>query len=134
MLKPTFLNICFSIFLKYLIFYLLLMAINNEFKLLQFSNIRNGQDLFYYLWLVLFFPIVDIILFSIPVYFSLKIKTAIGFSLVIGLILFLEYSIYAYFTSQKTFNKDALIKTFISIILLLLFFYKHIALKFKINN
>ena len=73
-------------------------------------------------------------MFSIPVYFSLKIKTAIGFSLVIGLILFLEYSIYAYFTSQKTFNKDALIKTFISIILLLLFFYKHIALKFKINN
>lgn len=27
------------------------MIVNNEFKLLQVNNIKNGQDLFYYLWI-----------------------------------------------------------------------------------
>ena len=132
-MKPTFLNVCGYLFLRCIIFYCVLMIVNNDFKLLQLSNIKNGQDLFYYLWIVLFFPVVDIFLFSIPIYFSLKIKNVISFILVIGLILLIEYSIYAYFTSQFFFNKDAFIKIIISGILLWVFFYKHIISMFKEN-
>ncbi len=133
MLKPTFSNICISIILKYLIFYILIMVINNEFKLLQVSNIRNGQDLFYYLWIVLFFPIVDMILFATPIYFSFRANKSLNFIISIIAILLFEYFIYAYFTSQKLFNRDAFFKVIISIIVLLVFFYKNIALKFKLN-
>ncbi|GAA4161058.1 hypothetical protein GCM10022217_26110 [Chryseobacterium ginsenosidimutans] len=130
MLKPTFLNICISIILKYLIFYILLMVINNEFKLLQINNIRNGQDLFYYLWIVLFFPIVDIILFATPLYFGFKAKKSLIFVASIIIILLIEYIIYAYFTSQKMINQDALFKILISSITLLIFFHKTIRSKF----
>lgn len=130
MLKPTFLNIFFNVFLKFLIFYLLLMVTNKEFKLLQLSNIRNGEDLFYYLWLVLFFPIVDMILFSIPLYFSLKTKKTLIFLIGIIAILLIEYFAYTYFTSQKLINRDAFLKVIINAFLLTLFFYKTIRLKF----
>jgi ABC-type Na+ efflux pump permease subunit len=129
MLKPTFLNICISIILKYLIFYILLMIINDEFKLLQVNNIKNGQDLFYYLWIVLFFPIVDMILFATPLYYSLRAKSLFS---VLGIvtILVIEYFIYAYFTSQKVFNQDAFLKMIISMIVLIIFFHKTIKSKF----
>jgi hypothetical protein len=133
MLKPTFSNICISIILKYLIFYILIMVINNEFKLLPVSNIRNGQDLFYYLWIVLFFPIVDMILFATPIYFSFRANKSLNFIISIIAILLFEYFIYAYFTSQKLFNREAFFKVIVSIIVLLVFFYKNIDLKFKLN-
>jgi C4-dicarboxylate transporter len=106
------------------------MVTNKEFKLLQLSNIRNGEDLFYYLWLVLFFPIVDMILFSIPLYFSLKTKKTLIFLIGIIAILLIEYFAYTYFTSQKLINRDAFLKVIINAFLLTLFFYKTIRLKF----
>lgn len=131
MKKPTYLNICINIFLKYLIFYLFLMILNDDFKLLQLNNIRNGEDLFYYIWIVLFFPILDIILFSAPLYFSFKIKKGTYFILSILLIIFIEYFLYAYFTSQKVLNQDAFLKIIISIALLFTLFYRDIFNKFK---
>lgn len=133
MLKPTYLNICISIFLKYFIFYAFLMVLNDDFKLLQVNNIRNGQDLFYYMWIVLFFPILDIMLFSVPLYFSLKIKKRAYFILSIVLIILIEYFLYAYFTSQKALNQDAFIKILISIVLLFCLFYRVIFNKLKEN-
>ena len=130
MLKPTFLNICISIFFKYVLFYILLMVINDDFQLLQINNIKNGQDLFYYLWIVLFFPVVDIILFALPIYFSFNAKKHINYVLYIIPILTIEYFIYAYFTSQKIINQDAFFKVIISFILLLVLFHKTIRLKF----
>lgn len=106
------------------------MVVNNEFKLLQINNIKNGQDLFYYLWIVLFFPLVDIILFATPLYFSFKAKRFLIFVSSIIIILLIEYIIYAYFTSQKMFNQDALFKMLISLITLLVFFHKTIRSKF----
>lgn len=124
MLKPTFLNIFINILLKYIIFYILLMIINNEFKLLQINNIKNGTDLFYCLWIVLFFPIVDMILFATPLYLGLKSKKLLNFILIVIIVFLIEYFIYAYFTSQKLVNRDAYFKVVISIILLGIFFYK----------
>lgn len=125
MLKPTFLNICISIFIKYLIFYVFLMIANNSYKVLNFNNIRNGQDAFYYLWIMLFFPILDMIIFSTPLYYSFKLKNKYLFTVLIIGILFIEYFIYAYFTSQKTYSFDGLMKVIIALLVLLIFFYKN---------
>ena len=78
---------------------------------------------YFFLWIVLFFPILDIILFAIPLYFSLKAKTLI-FVISIIIILLIEYLIYAYFTSQKLFALDSLLKVIVNILLLFIFFYK----------
>lgn len=106
------------------------MLLNKEFKLLQISNIKNGQDLFFYLWIVLFFPVVDMLLFAIPLYFSLRTKKTLNFVISIIAILLVEYFVYAYFTSQKLINRDALLKVIVSIIVILTLFYKTIRLKF----
>lgn len=129
MLQLNKLNICVSIILKYFIFYILLMFINKEFKLLEISNVKNGQDLFYYLWVVLFFPILDMILFAIPLYFSFKAKIFI-FVISTFVILLIEYLLYAFFTSQKLIDRDAFLKIIINVFVLYFFFYKVIRLKF----
>ena len=126
--RPTYSRICLSILLKYLFFYTILMVLNNDFKLLQINNIHDGGDLFYYLWIVLFFPIVDFILFSAPLYLSFKIKYFVNFTCVFVLILIVEYFVYAFFTSQKIYSRDSLIKVIINIIVLFIMFRK------KINN
>lgn len=124
MLAPKIQNICVSVFVKYLIFYLILMISNNSFKLLHIGYVKNGIDLFYYLWIVLFFPIMDLILFSVPLFFILRLKNYLYFFLGLLLVLLAEYFIYTYFTSQKVFNQDALLKVVISFITFFLLFYK----------
>ncbi len=130
MLKPSFLSLSISVFLKYFIFYLSLMIINKEFKMIDLSNLRNGQDLFYFLWLVFFFPIIDIIMFAIPLGLSFKIKNRLLFLINIIAILLIEYFTYVYFTSHKLVNRDAFLKVIINILLLSILFYKTIRLKY----
>lgn len=131
MIKPTFLNVCISILISYIIFLVIPMIINEDYRLLEFSNIRSGQDLFYYLWIVLFFPIVDIILFSVPLFYSFKIKKIFVFILVIIAVYIFEYLIFTYFTSQKIYDEDGLQKVIIGLVLFFIFFYKSIFNKFK---
>lgn len=131
MLKPKFLNIVIYIFIKYLIIFLLFMIKENSFKLLELNNIRNGEDLFYYLWIVLFFPIVDIILFSVPLYYCLKTKNKIYFVLSLLTIFSIEYLMNVYFTSQKVFDVDVFLKVIIGLILFFIFFYRSIFNTFK---
>ena len=126
MLKPIFINVCISIFLSFIIFLGFRMIINEDHRLLEFNSIRNTQNLFYYLWIVLFFPIIDIVLFSVPLYFSLEIKNNLAMIISLLCIFIIEYSIYVYFTSQKTFDEDGLHKVIISILIFTFFFYKTI--------
>lgn len=129
MFKPKYLNVVLYTFIKYIIIFSFFMIKDNSFKLLQFNNIRNGQDLFYYLWILLFFPIIDIILFSAPLYFGLKSKKKIIFLLSLILIFSIEYLMNVYFTSQKIFDKDVLLKVLIGMLLFIIFFHKIIRSK-----
>lgn len=76
--------------LQYVIFYTVLMFLNNDFRLLQINAIQNGIDFFYYLWIILFFPIVDMLLFSVPIDRIFSIKSVYNFFVVMILILLLE--------------------------------------------
>ena len=124
MLRPNFINVCISVFVSSIIFLIIPMIMDGDYRLLEFNNIRNGQDLFYYLWIVMFFPIIDIILFSLPLYFGLKIKNKFLVAISLFTIFSIEYFIYVYFTSHQVFDEDGLQKVIISMIIFAIFFYK----------
>lgn len=128
MFKPSFLNIVLYIFIKYFTFYLFMMFKNDNFYLIN-PGIRDGADLFYYLWLFLSFPIVVSILFSVPIYYSFKLKKLIYFILIGIIILSIEYYAYTYFASQLNLW-NGIYNIIISIILFIIFFHKTIRSKF----
>lgn len=132
--KPKFLNVVFYMFIKYLIIFFLFMVKDKNFKLLELNNIRNGQDLFYYLWIILFFPIIDVILFSAPLYYSLKTKNKVYFVLSLLAVFSIEYLMNVYFTSQKIFDKDVFLKVIVGVIIFLIFFFRSIFIKFRVTN
>lgn len=129
MLNLRTINIFLYFLIKYVIFFFILMLLNNDFTLLKISNIKTGEGLFIYLWMILFFPIIEMILFSIPIYNAFKVNKFIIFLLIITITMIIEYFLYVYLTTQHLFDRDAMIKTSISILLLLIFFYKRIPLR-----
>jgi len=125
MLKPTLLNILIFWLAKYFVLYVLLMLKNNNYVLLKINEIKNEEDLFYYLWLFLFLPIVSMILFSTPLYFSFKVKGIFSFLLIIFGVLILEYISYTWLASQSDFT-NGFYNGIICVILILVLFYKKI--------
>lgn len=94
--------------LKNLIFFLVLAFKGNRFTKLVIDRSENSYELIrnsmgYILWILLFSLLLTI-LFTIPVYFSLKIKKNVYFYLLMFLLILLDYSIYLYFTSQAYFQ------------------------------
>lgn len=130
MLRPAFKNILLFFFIKYFIFYILLMFKNKDYSFIQINKLRNSEDVFYYLWVFLFLPIVSIILFSAPIYFTFKVKRGGYFLTLIGIIFIAEYILYTLLASQADLI-NGVYNEIISILILLLFFYKHISFKFK---
>jgi len=131
MLKTTILNILLYFFVKYMAFYTFLMFKDSNFKLLNVNNIKNGADLFYFLWLLLFLPVVCMIIFTALLYFSFRVKNAVYFFLIIGVTFIAEYFLYVYLTSQKQIDINGVYNGILSILFLLLFFFKHISVIVK---
>lgn len=128
MIKSNFLNILFYILIKYLVFYIFMMFKNDNYYLIN-PGIRDGADLFYYLWMFLFFPVLIFILFSIPIYYSFKIIKCSYFVLVNLIVLGIEYCLYTYLASQLDFS-NGIYNMIISVILFLILFQEPIKAKF----
>jgi len=133
MFKTTFKNIIVFFFVKYFLFYVFLMFKNNDYTLIQINSFRNGEDVFYYLWLFLFLPVLCSIIFSAPMYFTFKVKNGIYFILLLSAILIAEYFLYTYWASQADLM-NGVYNGIISLLLLILFFFKHISLLFSQNK
>ncbi len=131
MLRPVFKNILLFFFVKYLLFYILLMFKNNDYSLVQLNKLRNFQDVFYYLWIFLFLPITCVIIFSAPIYFSFKLKNELLFVTLVVTVFVAEYFIYVYFTSNKYLDVNGIYNGILSFILFFLFFRNYIFPKFK---
>jgi hypothetical protein len=127
MFKNSFKNIILYIFVKYLIFYVVLMFKNNNYMLIRIDELKTGGDWFYYLWIFLYLPIVSTILFSVPIYFSFKLKKNLLFTLLIGAVFIAEYFLYTYLAST-TDRMNGVYLEIIGILIFLLFFYRHIVL------
>lgn len=133
MLRPSFTTILLYWFLKYTVFYILMMFKNKNYALIMVNDLKTKEDLFIYLWMFLFFPIVCMILFSIPMFYSFKAKAFIYFVLAIIAILLAEYFIYTYLASQ-TDLMNGVYNGIISILFLVFFFFRYISNFYKLNQ
>lgn len=132
MLKPISRNILFYFLVKYVIFYIFMMFKNSNFYFVN-PGIKNGGDLLYYLWLFLFLPVLCMLIFSVPLYFAFNRKKGIYFILITSAFLVSEYFLYTYFASQMNLM-NGIYNGIISLLLLLLFFFKSIRKMFNQTN
>jgi hypothetical protein len=128
MLKPNVINVIAFFFIKYVTFYIFLMLLNQNYSFIRIDQLRTGQDVFYYLFLFLFLPVVMTVLLILPVYLSFKIKNIFGFSTVFLIVLALECVIYTWSTSQRI-TLYSFYNLMVSLIVFCVFFYKAIILK-----
>ena len=126
-MKPFFKNIVLYIFLKYLAFYVFMMFRNNNYTLIRVNELKTFGDLFYYIWIFPYMPVIITILFSVPIYYSFKLKKIYVFLLLIAAVFVAEYFLYTYWASQLDLM-NGVYNAIISIILFILFFYRHIVL------
>lgn len=126
MFKPTFIFVLLYILIKYLAFYAFLMLKNGNYSFLQIGDIKNGEDLFYYLWLLLFMPVICIILFSVPLYFSFRLKKTIYFVSLVSFVFIAEYFLYTYLASTSNLM-NGVYNGVISLAFFVLFFYTSIS-------
>ncbi|MBC6492286.1 hypothetical protein BC349_14590 [Flavihumibacter stibioxidans] len=130
MLKPSFVNILLYLLLKYMLVYAIFMLVTNNFKMLQIQNIKNGSDLFYYLWIISLIPVINMILFSAPLFLAFKAKRRIYFLVLVGLVIVAEYFVYVYFTSQKHIDVRGVAIELIGLVVFYLCFFRSINLIF----
>lgn len=126
MLKPTTQKIILFWFVKYLVFYIFMMFRNNNYALIQIDELRSCEDIFYYLWIFLFFPIFCTILFSLPICYSFKVKHLAYFFIIIAFTLIAEYIFYTWAASQSDLI-NGLYNGIISVLFFLLFFKRSIS-------
>ena len=129
MFKPSIKNIVIFFFLKYLLFYVFMMIKNNDYTLIDIKSLRNDGDLFFYLWIFLFLPVVCSILFFAPIYFAFRVKSRVYFMLLISGVFIGEYLLYTYYASQADLI-NGVYNAILSLLVLLLFFFKSISLIF----
>lgn len=119
-------------FLKYLVLYLFLMVKNSNYKILKPSNYSSLEDISYYLLLFLPLPIIMLLVFSVPIYYSLKSEKTLFFTGVFVLFLVLEYFIYTHLTSQQHIDKNGLFNALISLLVFTVVFREKIKLLMKL--
>lgn len=129
MLKPSILNILFYWLVKYIAFYLLMMFKTKNYALIALSDLKTGEDWFYYLWIFLFLPVVCMLVFSAPMYYAFKVKCIFYFAIIIITVLILEYLFYTWSASQTNLV-NGVYNGIISLFFLLLLFYKSVRIAF----
>ena len=135
MLQPTLKNILFFLFTKYLAYYLYFMAKHNDFRLFELKSISDIGSLFtYFAFFMLPIIILSFILFSLPIYFSFKLKNVFLFLTSLSVLLILELIIYLNGTGQKNVVINESHYFLINAFFLLFFFYKPILQKFIKNS
>jgi len=130
MLKSSVVNILLFWFVKYVVFYVFIMFKNSNYALLKVNEIKTGEDLFYYLSLFLFLPVVSTIVFTAPTYYLFKVKGMGLFLLIAALILVVEYFAYTWLASQANLM-NGIYNGIITVLIFLLFFYKPMNLVFE---
>lgn len=127
-------NILFKIigyiFLRYFIFFTIEFILIKDTKWLKISDIKDGQSIFYFLFLMLFFPILESIIFCYPFTYVLfkfsDSKKSFMYSLLF-LFFVVEFFIYVFFTNGH-FDSQKFLKVGCSVVMFILFFRKYLIL------
>jgi hypothetical protein len=134
MLKPKFPNVLLFLFVKYIVFVVLLAFIGDRFKFLVIESSGNTRELIsntgIYALYVLLYTLIATAIFCLPVYFTLKVRNPIYFILLMIAVLVVEYFLYTYMVSA--FNlMNGVYNAVIGVLFLLLFFHRHISSIFR---
>ncbi|RMZ60373.1 hypothetical protein D1632_05395 [Chryseobacterium nematophagum] len=133
MFKVNLINSFLYLLVKYFIFFFILAFVGDRFKSIVLDNAETVSEIFKltlnYILYVAIYAIPLILVFGFPLYYILKIRKGLYFVLSIILLFTIEYLIYTYFyaPSNKTLGIYNII---VGIILLGIFFYKSIRIKF----
>ena len=130
MLKNSLLNFILFWFVKYILFYTLQMFKSGNYALIEFNKLKTNEDWFYYLWLFLFMPVLCIIIFTVPMYFSFRTKNFLLFSLTIIAIVLIEYLLYTWLASQADLT-NGIYNALLTLIFFILFFFKRIKIIYQ---
>jgi len=124
-MKPSFVKIFLFWLAKYVAFYVFMMFKTGNYAFIKIHEIKNGEDLFYYLWIFLFLPVISFMIFSVPMYFSFRVKNLVYYVLIMVAILGTEYFLYTSLASQADLM-NGVYNGIISVLFLLLFFFRQI--------
>ncbi len=117
MAKVNFFHIVLSIFLKYILYYVIFIVMNYDIR--NVSTTVNLEGILYTVLILLPLPLINTLLFSIPLYYAFRIK--LGYAAIIWLsVLVAEYYIFTRLTSQRLVDKYGLLNALISLAVLLI--------------
>ncbi len=119
--------------LKYFVFYVFMMFKNSNYALIEIGELNSFEDVFYYLFLFLFLPIICFILFAGPIYYSFSKRSLNTFMLVSAGILIAEYIVYTYLASQLNWF-NGMFNAIISLLCFPLVFWKEIGELFAVKR
>lgn len=120
-------KICIFFLIKYIFFYIFLMFKNNNFKLLEWHNLKSGASITYFILMMSVPIILCIMICSIPLYWALRSNNIVIFPFLIFLVFSLEYFVYVFMTSQKYFyDPNGIYNIIISLIFFIIFFHNNI--------
>jgi|SRR5687768_8836034 len=129
MLSPSILNYILFWFLKYILFYLIMMFVNKDSTFVS-PGIRNIEDLTYYIIVFSGLPITMAVLLTLPIHFIFKSNTLLVYYGLIVFILFGEYVLYTLLASPSNYL-NGLLNAVVTIGTFYLLFYKNINLKLQ---
>jgi len=107
------------------------MVWNNDYRLMEWSNLKGGHTFTYFLLIMLPYPLINMFLFSAPVYFSFRIKDRIYFILAMVALIMAEYIVYLLFTSESHIDIRGVCNGIITLVFFILFFFKTIKSIFR---
>lgn len=96
---------------------------NNDYTLIQINSLRNGEDVFFYLWIFMFLPVLCSIIFTAPLYYAFKLNNKWYFIISVLGVIMVEYLLYTY-TASQTDLTNGIYNGLISLLLLTLLFFK----------
>ena len=132
-MKISFKKILLFVLLKYFVFYVFMMFKNSNYALIKIGELKSIEDVFYYIFLFSFLPIVCFALFSAPIFYSFSKRNLNVFILVNTAILITEFVIYTYLASQSNWY-NGMFNAIISLFCFPLVFWKEIRELFGKKN
>lgn len=133
MFKANFKGITIFLFIKYLMFFIILGFIGDRFKIAVINNSETSIELFKltlgYLFYIILYSVPLILIFIIPFKYVLNIKRGGGFVLLLTILFTIEYVVYTHFYAPLD-KILGLYNFLIGITLFLSIYYKEIRMKF----
>ena len=126
MLKPTICNVVLYFLVKYLLFYAGNIVYQGSYQWLGPSNLKTGQDVFYWLWMFGFLPVVSILLFAVPLSLILRLSRFVSFGCALAAFVVADYAFYVFFNSQKPLDAYGFYHETIGLLVLAFLFHGRI--------